>query len=158
VDINPDYLAPCGLYCGVCAILKATQDGNQKFKERLVGVYKGKIAGAENLSAEDIQCRGCLSEEPFFYCQDCDIKACTQSKGYAGCHECDEFPCSLIENFAMPVGKTVMLRAVPYWREVGTETFVQDEEARYICPNCGNHLFRGAQRCNRCKIEVDLDG
>lgn len=158
MDINADYLAPCGLYCGVCAILKATREGNQKFKELLVKVYKGKIAGAENLAPEDIHCSGCMSEAPFFYCRECDIKNCTQSKGYTGCHECGDFPCVLIESFPMPVGKRVMLRAIPYWREVGTEKYVQDEEARYICPNCGHHLFRGAKRCNRCKTEVDLDG
>ena len=159
MKINPDYLAPCGLYCGVCAILYATQEDNQKFKERLVGLYKGKLPGyEENMVAEDIHCRGCLSEEPFGYCRDCEIRDCTRSKGYAGCHECDDFPCKRIEDFPMPVGKRVILRAIPHWRAVGTERWVEDEEARYVCPSCGHKLFRGAKRCNRCKTEVDLDG
>ena len=42
MEINPNFLAPCGLYCGVCAVYYATKDENEKFKERLVGVYKGK--------------------------------------------------------------------------------------------------------------------
>jgi len=158
MDINPDYLAPCGLYCGVCAILQATRDDNQKFKERLVGVYRGNLPGLENLRPEDIHCRGCLSEEPFIYCRECAIKDCTKSKKIKGCHECDDFPCSLIEDFPIPVGKRVILRAIPYWRQVGTEKWVRDEEARYNCPNCGHSLFRGAKRCNRCKTDVDLDG
>jgi len=158
MKINPDYLAPCGLYCGVCAILYATREDNRKFKERLVGVYKGKLPGYEDLGPEDIRCRGCMSEEPFGYCRECGIRDCTRSKGYEGCHECDDFPCNLIETFPMPVGKRVILRAVPHWREVGTERWVEDEEARYHCPVCGNKLFRGAMRCNRCKAEVDLDG
>jgi hypothetical protein len=158
MDIHPDYLAPCGLYCGVCAILYATMEDNQKFKERLVGVYKGKIAGSENLKPEDIHCRGCLSEEPFGYCGECGIRDCTKGRGYTGCHECDDFPCNLIEDFPMPVGKRVIMRAIPHWREVGTEKWVRDEEARYVCPSCGHRLFRGAQRCNQCKTEVDLDG
>ena len=57
----------------------------------------------------------------------------------------------------MTVGKKVILRAVPYRRKVGTERWVSDEEARYVCPGCGNRLFRGAMRCNRCKTVVDLD-
>jgi hypothetical protein len=158
MKINPDYLAPCGLYCGVCAILYATKEDNQKFKERLVGVYKGKLPGYENLGTEDIHCRGCMSEEPFGYCRECGIRDCTRSKGYAGCHECSDFPCNLIETFPMPVGKRVILRAIPHWRAVGTERWVEDEEARYYCPACGNRLFRGAMRCNQCKAEVDLDG
>jgi predicted RNA-binding Zn-ribbon protein involved in translation (DUF1610 family) len=163
LKINPDFMAPCGLYCGVCAIYIADRDHNIKFKERLVSVYKGEIAGkgtlpdSQGLSVEDIHCQGCLSDEPFGHCQKCEIRACTKKKGYTGCHECDEFPCQHIENFPMTVGKKVMMRAIPHWREVGTEQWIQDEENRYICPECGNKLFRGVVRCNQCKTQLDLD-
>ena len=157
MKINPDYIAPCGLYCGVCGILYASLENNVKFKERLVGFYKGTLPGSENLSVQDIYCRGCLSDEPFGYCAQCPIKDCTKKKGYTGCHECKDFPCSLIEEFPLPVGKKVILRAIPYWREWGTKKWITDEEARYICPECGHRLFRGAKRCNRCKTPVDLD-
>ena len=33
--VHPDLLAPCGLYCGVCGILYATRDKNQKFLHEL---------------------------------------------------------------------------------------------------------------------------
>jgi predicted RNA-binding Zn-ribbon protein involved in translation (DUF1610 family) len=55
------------------------------------------------------------------------------------------------------VGKKVILRAIPYWRDHGTEQWVAEEERRYICPSCGHQLFRGAKRCNECKQTVDLD-
>jgi hypothetical protein len=66
MTINPALISPCGLYCGVCAIYIAHRDDNHKFKERLVNLYKGEVPGkgllpnSENLSMEDIQCRGCL--------------------------------------------------------------------------------------------------
>jgi len=162
MKINPDFVAPCGLYCGVCAIFIAHRDGNQKLKERLVHLYqgdagKGELPGAERLSVDDIQCEGCLSEKPFVYCRLCNLKNCTKEKGYSGCHECDEFPCQYIEDFPMSVGKKVILRAIPHWRNVGTEKWIEDEEARYICPECGNKVFRGAMRCNKCKAALDLD-
>jgi len=157
MKINPDYIAPCGLYCGVCGILYATHENNWKFKEILAGFYIDKLSEGENLSVEDIHCKGCLSDEPFYFCKECAIKDCTTKKGYTGCHECNDFPCTLIKEFPIPIGKKVILRAIPYWREVGTEKWVIDEEARYICPECGHKLFRGAQRCNKCKIPVDLD-
>ncbi len=57
----------------------------------------------------------------------------------------------------MTVGKKVILRAIPYWRQVGTEKWIKDEEARYICPECNNKLFRGVVKCNECKAKLDLD-
>jgi predicted RNA-binding Zn-ribbon protein involved in translation (DUF1610 family) len=163
MEVNPNFLAPCGLYCGVCAIYIAHRDNNQKLKEKLVELYKGNSPGkgtlpnSERLTADEIRCQGCLSQDQFIYCKKCEIRACTQKRGYQGCHQCDEFPCNHIETFPMSVGKRVILRAIPYRREVGTEKWVQDEEARYTCPQCGSKLFRGAMRCNRCKTQVDLD-
>lgn len=160
---NPDFAAPCGLYCGVCAIYIAHRDNNQKLKEKLVALYKGgapgkgTLPGSENLSADDIRCQGCLSEDQFMHCKQCEIRKCCQQKGYTGCHQCDEFPCKYIDNFPMAVGKKVILRAVPYRRKVGTEKWMEDEEARYFCPACGSKAFRGAIKCNQCQAKLDLD-
>jgi len=77
----------------------------------LVNLYKGGTPGkgtlpnSENLSVEDIHCGGCLSDDLFMYCRQCEIRACTKEKGYTGCHECDDFPCQYIDNFSMAVGK-----------------------------------------------------
>jgi hypothetical protein len=163
MNINPNLITPCGLYCVVCAIYIAHRDNNHKFKERLANLYKGKVAGkgtlpnSENLSADDIRCRGCLSDEQFMHCRQCEIRACAEEKGFAGCHQCNAFPCHYIENFPITVGKSFILRAIPYWREFGTEKWIQDEEARYICPECGNKVFRGAVKFNQCKAQLDLD-
>ncbi len=160
---NPDFLSPCGLYCGVCAIHIAHRDDNVKFKEALVRLYKGMAPGkgtlpnSQALSADDIRCRGCFSGEQFMHCRQCEIRACSKDKGYAGCHQCNDFPCHYIDDFPMAVGKKVILRAVPYRREFGDEKWVRDEEARYVCPECGNRVFRGAMKCNQCKAQLDLD-
>ena len=164
MGINKEHASPCGLHCGVCAILMAHRDNNVKFKERLVQVYsgnipgKGTLPGTENFSVDDIRCEGCLSEDRFMHCRQCDIRDCVEEKGIEGCHECDEFPCAFIEEFPMTIGRKVILRAVPERREKGTEQWMQDELDRYLCPDCGHKLFRGAGRCNQCGISVDLDG
>ncbi|MDQ7781771.1 MAG: DUF3795 domain-containing protein [Desulfomonilaceae bacterium] len=144
-----ELLAPCSLYCGVCGILMAHRDNNDKFKERLASFY--------GVMPEDIVCKGCLSDQRFKFCETCSIRSCTEEKGLEGCHQCDDFPCSFIDNFPVPVGKKVILRAVPTRREIGTEKWVEQEEARYLCPNCGYGIFRGAKRCRSCKEPVDLD-
>jgi hypothetical protein len=141
--------APCGLYCGVCSVYIAHRDNNGKFKEKLSAVY--------GVGADDIRCEGCLSDNPFVYCKVCSIKSCTQEKGLEGCHQCNDFPCKAIEDFPIPVGKKVMLRAIPAWRQLGTDRWMAEEERRYQCPHCGYQLFRGAKRCRSCKEPVDLD-
>jgi predicted RNA-binding Zn-ribbon protein involved in translation (DUF1610 family) len=50
-----------------------------------------------------------------------------------------------------------MLRAIPSWRELGTEKWVEEEEKRYKCPNCGTLLFHGVKKCKKCNCLVDLD-
>ena len=154
-DINKALLAPCGLYCGVCAIHIADRDNNLKFKEKLVDAYK-----PFSKTADDIKCKGCLSknqEDIFGYCKICPLRDCVKSKGFESCHQCDDFPCKFIERFPIPVGKKVILRAIPRWKELGTEKWVEEEEKRYHCPECGNPLFRGAKRCNKCGISVNVD-
>ena len=153
VNVKKELLAPCGLYCGVCSIYIAHRDNNLKFKERLLPIYK---AFAKNV--DDIACTGCLSDGIVFPVRrSCPIKKCSQDKGINGCHQCNDFPCKFIENFPIQVGKRVILRAIPTWREFGTEKWVEEEEKRYRCPDCGNVLFRGAKRCNKCGIAVDVD-
>jgi len=121
---NQALMAPCGLYCGTCGVYIAHRDNNTKFKEKLMPVYK-----AFAKTVDDIACTGCLSEGIVFpVCRSCPIKKCSQDKGINGCHQCDDFPCKFIENFPIQVGKRVILRAIPTWREVGTEKYVEEEE------------------------------
>ena len=117
-----------------------------------------KIYSPFTKTTEDIQCTGCMSEGSIFgYCQSCPIRDCVKGKNLESCHQCDEFPCKFIKRFPMPVGKKVILRAIPEWRELGTEKWVAAEEKRYHCPECGNSLFRGAKRCHKCKNPVNVD-
>lgn len=144
-----EWLAPCGLYCGVCGVMVAHRDNNTKFKEKLSTVY--------GVTPEEIACEGCQSDVLFKFCRQCPIRSCVNEKNYEGCHECEDFPCQFIDNFPVPVGKKVILRAIPAWKELGTEKWVEEEEKRYHCPHCGYEQFRGARRCRSCKEPVDLD-
>ena len=141
--------APCGLYCGVCAVFIAHKDNNIKFKERLKDVY--------GVTVDEIKCQGYLSDKLFVYCQACPIRSCTFEKGIEGCHQCGDFPCHFIEDFPLPVGKKVMLRAIPTWSELGTERWMEGEEKRYHCPHCSYAVFRGVQKCRNCQSPLDLD-
>jgi len=153
VEVKKELLSPCGLWCGVCSIYIAHKNNNLKFKEKLFPIYK-----AFAKTVDDIACTGCLSEGTVFpVCQVCAIKKCCKDKNIDGCYQCEEFPCKYIDIFPIPVGKKVILRSVPFWRQHGTEKYVEAEINRYHCPDCGNQLFRGAKRCNKCKVPVNVD-
>lgn len=137
METQKELLAPCGLYCGVCAIRIAHRDDNRKFKERLAPVYGVRARSLPN--APDAR------------------SAPARRKKAATGATSPEFPCGHIERFPVPVGKKVILRSVPQRRSMGTEEWVYAEERRYRCPGCGTPIFRGAKRCNQCKQALDLD-
>jgi len=147
--MEKELLSPCGMYCGVCGIYMASRDKNKKLKEKLAKAY--------GLIPEQIDCKGCLSNDRFVYCQTCGIRSCVMEKNYEGCHQCEEFPCQLVDDFPVPVGKKVILRSIPSRKKLGTEKWVENEENRYTCPHCSHLLFRGARRCGSCKALVDND-
>ena len=151
MEVQPETLAPCGLYCGVCRILQATEENDLAYLKRLVRIYARRFPEIASAPPEQLLCDGCLSTRRFLFCQECAIRDCTQQKGVEGCHECSEFPCTLVDEFPMPVGRKVMLRSIPYRRTHGTEQWIAAEEERYRCPECGATLFRGARRCGHCR-------
>jgi hypothetical protein len=161
---NRDLLAPCGLYCGTCAVYIATRDDNDKFKKAIGGLYGTPI--------EETRCLGCMQADPpgclYVYCQHCRIRDCIREKGYDSCHRCNDWPCEMIETFGLATGRRVMRRAIPAWREKmaehghekGSVEWARSECERYHCSACGEPLFRGAQRCRACGRDVasELDG
>ncbi len=161
---NKSLMAPCGLYCGACAVYIATRDKNEKFRAVIANLYGTK--------PEETECLGCMQPDTakklYSYCKSCTIRNCVKSKGYYSCHQCKEWPCPLIDNFGFATGKRVMKKAIPAWRakvaelgdEKGSIEWARSECERYQCPECGKPLFRGAQSCRACKKSVadDLDG
>jgi hypothetical protein len=161
---NKDLMAPCGLYCGVCAVYIATRDKNDKLK-RIIGTLYGT-------KPEETECSGCMQVDPpkniYSYCKLCKIRDCVRSKDLYSCHQCDEWPCAIVNSFSIKTGARVMERAIPDWRnkvaqhghDEGSVAWARSECERYHCSSCGSPLFRGAQTCRNCKREVaeDLDG
>ncbi len=140
--IHQELAAPCGLYCGVCGIYRATVTNDQKLKEKLAKAYGD--------APEKINCRGCLSRTVYWYCSACPVKSCAAEKKLEGCHQCNQFPCDKIETFPVEEGKRNILRGVLEWRRLGTADFFLSEEKRFTCPKCQTLLFRGTRKCRNC--------
>jgi hypothetical protein len=146
MTVNPNLLAPCGLYCGVCGIYYADQKKDENLKQKLAKAYWCK--------PEQIQCDGCLSDNKYLFCQSCKIRECVAAKGIKGCHECSEFPCSNIQNFPFELAKRFMLKSVPARKEGSDSEWVAWEEHNWTCTECGTLVFRGAKRCPNCNTAL----
>lgn len=146
MKVNPNLLAPCGLYCGVCGIYYADKQENE--------ILKQKLAKAYWCQPEQIKCDGCLSENKYFFCETCKIRSCVTEKGISGCHQCADFPCDNITNYPFPVAKEFMLKSIPARQERTDEEWVEWEENNWTCSSCGAKMFRGAKRCPNCKNEI----
>ena len=148
---NPNLFAPCGTYCGICVWRVAYITKDEKLKAKLCKMIPG-------MKPEQIVCDGCRSDTPLYLCEMCKMKKCESKKeDVESCAECDEFPCKIITTWSDPLDKKVMLSAIPAWRDLGTEKWVEAEEKRYKCPKCGNLLYHGAKKCKKCNFSVDLD-
>jgi hypothetical protein len=141
----------------VCRIRQATEENDLVYLGRLVRIYARRFPEFASVPPGELLCDGCLSTRRFPFCQECSIRECAQGSGYQGCHQCPDFPCFRIDEFPMPEGRIVILRAIPYRRTHGTEAWVLAEETRYRCPDCGQKLFRGAKQCVQCRAVVELD-
>ncbi len=152
-----EFAALCCLYCGVCRLQQATREDDLTTLGRLARIYARWLPELAPLTAEDLLCDGCLSERRSKFCRQCAIRECVLDRRHAGCHECADFPCEMIDRFPIPVGRQVILRAVPFRQVHGTRAWMMAEEERYRCPDCGTALFRGATRCSGCGTELNLD-
>lgn len=154
MEIKKELLAPCGLYCGVCRVYLAHKSNDMEFKKKILPT----LSNPQTKSVDDIACTGCLSDGVVYhFCQKCSIRDCTKRRNIKGCYQCYEFPCKIIIEWPDLRDKTIMLRSVPSWKELGTEKWVKAEEERYRCPECGYQLFPAALNCFRCNYKCNLD-
>jgi predicted RNA-binding Zn-ribbon protein involved in translation (DUF1610 family) len=123
------FIAPCGLNCRICR------------------------AFIRNRKA----CRGCREDDRFKpkTCAECPIKNCKMltDTGLKYCIDCAEFPCTLItrleKRYSSKYGVSVVdnLMAI---KEGGIMLFVETENTKWNCPNCGKILCMHKAQCFAC--------
>ncbi len=90
-------IAVCGLECGSCDILQATND--PKIAQRIVDWFKKERN--EEVKIEDVRCSGCKGDRKKHWSPDCWIlQCCVDKKGLEFCHECEDFLCQKLEQWA----------------------------------------------------------
>jgi len=151
--------AACGTYCGACEayIAKHGEDDIAGMRRR-VRVSSESADGPKTIPDPDwmdgLRCDGCLSggELPP-HCRDCSIRLCAAEKqDDARCAGCEELPCYRITDL-MNVGflhRGEYLPNLAKMREMGVEKWIEYEEERWRCPQCGLPVSWYDAKCARC--------
>jgi len=128
-SLSADLIAPCGMNCALCS-------GHMREKNRCVG------------------CNGDDASKPN-YCLSCRIKTCDEiaSGTRRYCYGCDRFPCQrlrqLDKRYRTKYGMS-MLENLLRIEEIGAEAFVDEERAKWTCPECGALLCVHRPECGQC--------
>lgn len=86
----------------------------------------------------------------------CIIKDCPviQERKLEYCFECDKMPCRRLMDLDKRYKTKYhmsMIENLEYIKEHGIEEFIEKEEIRWTCSNCGNILSVHRNACLKCK-------
>ncbi len=126
---NPTLIAPCGINCRLCRAY----------------------------TRERKACPGCREENAFKSnaCTLCKIKICEKAVTgkFEYCFECSDFPCARVKHLdkryrtkyaTSPIGNLLRIK------EFGIEDFIEDEDRKWTCPECGTMLCMHKPQCLSC--------
>jgi len=123
-----DLIAPCGMNCGVCmAYLR-----------------------------EKNRCVGCNSDSPGKRKTrlNCKIKNCPERPGSSRfCFACEKYPCAGLQHLDKRYRTKYsmsMIENLNGIRDMGIEEFMETENTRRVCPQCGNPICVHNGRCYHC--------
>jgi hypothetical protein len=126
-------IAPCGMNCGTCiAYLRE----------------KNRCSGCRVSSANKSITR-----------QNCIIKNCIYLVNTTTnfCYDCDKFPCRRLQQLDKRYRtkyRTSFIQNLETIKEMGIETFLINESARWTCPDCGSTLSCHRDNCLICNRDL----
>ncbi len=112
-------LTRCGYRCDLCLAYKPNVEKNPANRQELSDGWS-KYYGF-HLSAAEICCDGCMSDNPKLIDQNCPVRPCVIEKGLDNCAQCEQYVCEKL------MQRLVVLEQVK--RRVGAEI----PEVDYVC-------------------------
>jgi hypothetical protein len=125
-------IAPCGINCGTCMAYQRE---------------KNTCAGCMNPSGNKAN-----------HCVSCSIKNCEYLKQTDSkfCYDCVKFPCTRMKNLDKRYRtryKTSLINNLITIKEIGIESYLQNENVRWTCPDCGIAICVHRPLCEGCGKE-----
>lgn len=131
-------IAPCGMNCSLCISYQFMKNdlNKQGFNRRY--------------------CPGCIPRGK--NCTHMGHKCKLLEKGTLRfCYNCEEFPCSILEALDKRYRSKYhmsMIENLMFIRDNGMEMFLEKEEAKWRCSQCGGVICCHNGLCMNCNIEM----
>ncbi len=88
-------IAMCGLNCNDCIAFIATQENDDKMREKVVEAWSTEKG---RLKLEDVDCDGCtVGKRLHSFFLVCTVRKCGLKKSIENCAYCGDFPCEKLE-------------------------------------------------------------
>ena len=135
--MNEELIAPCGMNCSICS-------GYLAFKNDV-----------RNKGIRMAYCAGCRPRDKkcAFLKKRCDL---LMSGRAHYCYECDDFPCRNLQHIDKRYRtnyRMSMIENLEYIKEYGMERFLEKEEEKWRCPECGAVICCHNGICFECGLE-----
>lgn len=129
-NMRTELIAPCGMNCRLCRAYQR----------------------------EKKQCKGCNGDNATkpAYCLKCVIKNCStiENNTTGLCYECNKFPCRRLKQLDTRYRtkyQMSMIEKLEHIKQYVMDTFLQNEEIRWTCKECGNIVCVHHSICLVCK-------
>jgi len=134
----------CGIYCGACSVRRYGETSSDD----------GFIACCGSVPKKELACGGCKSNTLYTGCRICGLRDCALDKGVEHCIDCADYPCKMYDKWQsaakfLPHVHEASLNLEVIKRD-GTNTWVEAQNIRWSCPNCGALFSWYATVCDRC--------
>ncbi|PKM63564.1 MAG: hypothetical protein CVU96_07245 [Firmicutes bacterium HGW-Firmicutes-20] len=133
-QMREDLIAPCGMNCRCCSAFQRVKNS----------------------------CLGCRNEKTITYAtkgsRECIIKTCPKNQeGTQFCFNCDAFPCRRLNDLNKRYQAKYHMNFIQnliFIKENGVAAFLENEEERWKCPECGSVMCVHKHQCNRCGVKI----
>ncbi|MFW9995827.1 MAG: DUF3795 domain-containing protein [Candidatus Odinarchaeota archaeon] len=137
--------AYCGLYCGACFVMKANETGRGE-----------ELASQWNLEPEDVYCNGCKSGTLFINCRGCQLRECAVARNVSFCYQCQDYPCKDFSAFTKAKPHIIeVIENLEYIKQYGRVKWLETQEKRWSCANCGEKYSWYDQVCDNCGEKLE---
>ncbi len=130
--MRSELIAPCGMNCRLCMAF-------QRDKKN---------------------CGGCKSDDCTkpAYCISCILRSCftIQNNSSGLCYECDKFPCRRLKQLDKRYSTKYHMSMIENLKNIkqnGMKEFLENEEARWTCTECGSIVSVHRNVCLVCKTQ-----